>query len=87
MLRNKRDSRIELRMKRKKKAAEHIKQCAFCGTKKNLEEHHMIPLSMGGTNDELNLIFLCKDCHNSLDKKKTITPDDIKRKRKGCVMN
>ena len=61
-----RDSRIELRMKRKKKAAEHIKQCAFCGTKKNLEEHHMIPLSMGGTNDELNLIFLCKDCHKAV---------------------
>ena len=61
-----RDSRIELRMKRKKKAAEHIKQCAFCGTKKNLEEHHMIPLSMGGTNDELNLIFLCKDCHKDV---------------------
>ena len=61
-----RDARIELRMKRKKEVSKHIKQCAFCGTKKNLEEHHMIPLSMGGTNDELNLVFLCKDCHKAV---------------------
>lgn len=61
-----RDARIELRMKREKEVSKHIKQCAFCGTDKELEEHHMIPLSMGGTNDELNLIFLCKDCHKAV---------------------
>lgn len=34
-----------------------------------------------------NIFFLCKECHNNLDKKKTITIDDIKRKRKDCAMN
>ena len=61
-----REARIDLRIKRKKEASKHIRQCAFCGTDKELEEHHMIPLSMGGTNDELNLIFLCKDCHKAV---------------------
>ena len=61
-----REERISLMKQRRKKASKHIKQCAFCGTDKELEEHHMIPLSMGGTNDELNLVFLCKDCHKAV---------------------
>ena len=61
-----REERISLMKQRRKKASSHIRQCAFCGTDKELEEHHMIPLSMGGTNDELNLIFLCKDCHKAV---------------------
>ena len=59
----KNDKRVELIRKRQKKKSEHVKQCAFCGSKEKLEEHHMIPLMMGGTNDERNLIFLCHDCH------------------------
>ena len=61
-----REERIALLKERRKKASGHIRQCAFCGTDKELEEHHMIPLSMGGTNDELNLVFLCKDCHKAV---------------------
>ncbi len=57
------DKRVELIRKRQKKKSEHIKACAFCGNNDRLEEHHMIPLMMGGTNDERNLIFLCHDCH------------------------
>lgn len=58
--------RIELRRKRKTNVSRHIHQCAFCGSTDNLEEHHMIPLSMGGTNDENNLVFLCYDCHKQV---------------------
>lgn len=57
------DKRVLLMRKRRAQKSEHIKQCAFCGSKENLEEHHMIPLSMGGTNDDENLIFLCHSCH------------------------
>ena len=42
---------------------QHIKQCAFCGSTDNLEEHHMIPVRMLGTNDQRNLVYLCHDCH------------------------
>lgn len=57
------EARNELKCRRRVKASKHIHQCAFCGSGEHLEEHHMIPLSMGGTNDERNLVFLCNDCH------------------------
>ena len=57
------DKRVELIRKRQKNKSTHIKACAFCGNNCELEEHHMIPLMMGGTNDERNLIFLCHECH------------------------
>ena len=57
------DKRVELRRKRENIPSTHIKQCAFCGSKKTLEEHHMIPLMFGGDNDERNLIYLCHKCH------------------------
>ena len=60
------NKRVELMRKREKQESGHIKQCAFCGSKNNLEEHHMIPLFLGGTNDDDNLIFLCKKCHRSV---------------------
>ena len=57
------DARTELMRKRQKTKNPHKQACAFCGTRKNLEEHHMIPLMMGGTNDDCNLIYLCHKCH------------------------
>ena len=60
------NKRVELIRKREKEESRHIKQCAFCGSKKDLEEHHMIPLFLGGTNDDDNLVFLCKKCHRGV---------------------
>lgn len=37
--------------------------CAKCGSKENLQLHHMIPVLIGGDNDDDNLIILCKKCH------------------------
>ena len=62
------NKRVELIMKRHKSESPHIKACAFCGCSDSLEEHHMIPLMMGGTNDDRNLIFLCHDCHLQVTK-------------------
>ena len=64
--RNDYDARNSLKCKRRIIPSEHIRQCAFCGSKDNLEEHHMIPLFMGGNNDERNLIYLCADCHKEV---------------------
>lgn len=60
------NKRVEQIRKREKQKSPHIRQCAFCGSQDNLEEHHMIPLFLGGTNDDRNLVFLCKGCHKSV---------------------
>ena len=38
-------------------------KCAVCGTTKNLEHHHIIPKSDGGTDDETNFLTLCGKHH------------------------
>ena len=37
--------------------------CVACTNKENLHQHHLIPSSQGGSNDETNLITLCGECH------------------------
>lgn len=42
-------------------------QCANCRRRGvELHAHHIVPLSMGGTNNLTNLKTLCKDCHEKL---------------------
>lgn len=41
-------------------------RCTHCGTTTNLEMHHLIPLSQGGTNHLDNLTTLCHTCHTTL---------------------
>lgn len=60
--------RLRLMREREKKDSPHIKACAFCGKHDELEEHHMIPLFMGGTNDEANLVYLCRTCHKTVSR-------------------
>lgn len=60
------NKRVEHIRKREKQESPHIRQCAFCGSRNDLEEHHMIPLYLGGTNDDRNLVFLCRDCHKTV---------------------
>ena len=38
-------------------------RCAYCGSRKNLEYDHIIPLSMGGSNTERNIQLLCEKCN------------------------
>jgi predicted restriction endonuclease len=40
-------------------------QCEVCGIrdKKLIDEHHIVPLSMGGGDDPDNLCNLCPNCH------------------------
>lgn len=38
--------------------------CGKCGSKEDLEIHHMLPVVLGGDNDDRNLIILCHDCHH-----------------------
>ena len=38
-------------------------RCARCGSERQLQAHHKIPLGLGGSNREENLIALCFSCH------------------------
>lgn len=67
----KNEERYRLMKARIKEPSPHVKRCAFCGSKDRLEEHHMIPLAMGGTNDNRNLVFLCSECHKQVTKYQT----------------
>lgn len=45
----------------------------MCGSKENLEHHHVLPLALGGKDEEENLITLCSkhhvQIHNMSDKR------------------
>lgn len=43
------------------------------------EVHHVQPLADGGTNDEKNLMALCKACHSRI----TLTTENLQRGRDG----
>ena len=38
--------------------------CVNCGSNKNLSYHHIVPLSLGGTNNLSNIVRLCPTCHD-----------------------
>jgi 5-methylcytosine-specific restriction endonuclease McrA len=40
--------------------------CGACGDGVWKEKHHIIPLSHGGINEDLNLIAICKKCHDEI---------------------
>lgn len=37
--------------------------CALCGSNRQLQIHHVVKRSQGGTNSMHNLITLCSTCH------------------------
>jgi hypothetical protein len=64
--RNYYERRKELINRKNKGMYNDYKKCGKCGSTENLELHHMIPMSLGGTNDENNLIWLCNKCHKKV---------------------
>ena len=44
----------------------HGNACANCGKTNDIELHHIVPLSVGGTNAISNVIPLCRECHRSI---------------------
>lgn len=61
-------------------------KCANCGTDISLEHHHIVPLSIGGTNRTTNIVVLCHRCHQLAHGAKNIRdickPEKTGRKRK-----
>src|SRR5699024_4292664 len=44
-------------------AAEAHERCWRCGYKRGLERCHIVPSSLGGSDEPSNLVLLCKRCH------------------------
>jgi len=42
-------------------------RCYFCRETECLQEHHVVPRRMGGSDDEENLLTLCPTCHRKLE--------------------
>lgn len=56
-------------------------KCGLCGNIDSLDVHHIIPIENNGTNEQSNLICLCRKCHQQVHKNvykinpdKTIVP-------------
>lgn len=43
-------------------------KCVNCGAESNLHLHHIVPLSLGGTNNIDNIVPLCEECHSKVHK-------------------
>lgn len=48
---------------RKHMIAKHGQVCMRCGYHGYVEMHHIIPVSMGGAQEEYNVLLLCEKCH------------------------
>lgn len=57
----------------------HGDRCVNCGSEDSIEFHHIVPLSLGGTNSYGNIVPLCWRCHKAIHR--GITIEDLKRDR------
>lgn len=58
--------RKEITKKILKKEIRKPKICGCCGSKDNLELHHIIPISLQGNDEYYNLLYLCHGCHQKM---------------------
>ncbi len=45
------------------KIVQEAGKCELCGSSRNLEAHHIIPVTLGGTDEKENILCVCKKCH------------------------
>ena len=48
--------------------------CAACGSKDDLQHHHLVTRGERGSDDERNLITLCDPCHAKLRERRSDGP-------------
>lgn len=46
--------------------------CCNCDCTKNIEYHHIVPLTLGGTNKFTNIVPLCQECHYKAHEKRVV---------------
>ena len=48
-----------------------LKYCAACKSEEDLQHHHLVTRSEGGSNAPSNLITLCRSCHDKVHVRRT----------------
>lgn len=67
-------------------------QCDVCGSPKDLQVHHIIPITLNNINDknvtinQNNLQVLCVRCHNSIERGKGHTAKGVKFDKNGQLI-
>lgn len=56
-------------------------KCELCGSKRDLQAHHIIPIACGGVDTEENILCVCKKCHALLTPHSLLTKIGISRVR------
>ena len=56
-----------------KKIVKENDKCELCGSKRNLEAHHIIPIALGGEDIDENILCVCEKCHTLLTPRKYLT--------------
>lgn len=41
--------------------------CELCHVRRAVDPHHRLPRGRGGTDDDLNIIHLCRGCHSWIE--------------------
>lgn len=60
------------------KKIREIGQCELCGSHRELQAHHIIPIVLGGDDSYENLLCVCKKCHSLLTPHKLLTKIGIR---------
>lgn len=64
----------------RKVLSEH-ERCELCGSNRELQAHHIIPVSYGGRDVEENILCVCKKCHSLLTPHSLLTSNTINMNR------
>ena len=69
----------------------HGHKCYNCGSDLYVELHHVVPLSLGGTNRETNIVPLCYECHKKAhgarEMRRHIRPHNVGRPKRSKPEN
>lgn len=55
-------------------------RCCECGTRYNLQIHHLLEVRYGGQDNIDNMVLLCKDCHQKIHNREFTYERDSERK-------
>lgn len=61
---------------------ESVCKCELCGGTRGLETHHIVPVVCGGTEEDENLIVVCRVCHAKLTPRSVLIKAGINRTKK-----
>lgn len=79
------DTRKEFEVLRNTLNSALPKECGNCGSIENLQIHHVVPLSFGGSNRISNLVRLCNACHSKAHGGYSLIEKASETRRKGIA--